>query len=70
MRICLEALVVRQVDAGPAFTGFNSVAMDRRLGVLTGFPQITCPCCLRYGAGNAFNQSCFVPNPTLQTKKY
>jgi hypothetical protein len=27
------------------------------LGVLTGFPQITRPYCLRYGAGNAFNQS-------------
>jgi len=29
----------------------------KRLGVLTGFPQITRPYCLRYGAGNAFNQS-------------
>jgi hypothetical protein len=29
----------------------------RRLGVLTGFPQITRPYCLRYGAGNAFNQN-------------
>jgi hypothetical protein len=27
----------------------------KRLGVLTGFPQITRPYCLRYGAGNAFN---------------
>jgi hypothetical protein len=29
----------------------------KRLGVLTGFPQITRPYSLRYGAGNAFNQS-------------
>jgi hypothetical protein len=29
----------------------------KRLGVLTGFTQITRPYCLRYGAGNAFNQS-------------
>ncbi|KAI9868155.1 MAG: hypothetical protein M1813_006900 [Trichoglossum hirsutum] len=29
----------------------------KRLGVLTGFLQITRPYCLRYGAGNAFNQS-------------
>ena len=29
----------------------------KKLGVLTGFPQITRPYCLRYGAGNAFNQS-------------
>lgn len=29
----------------------------KKLGVLTGFPQITRPYGLRYGAGNAFNQS-------------
>jgi hypothetical protein len=29
----------------------------KRLGVLTGFPQITRPYYLRYRAGNAFNQS-------------
>ncbi|CAG8980240.1 hypothetical protein HYALB_00009822 [Hymenoscyphus albidus] len=29
----------------------------KKLGVLTGFPQITRPYCLRYGAGNAFNQN-------------
>jgi len=29
----------------------------KRLGVLTGFPQIHRPYGLRYGAGNAFNQS-------------
>jgi hypothetical protein len=29
----------------------------KRLGVLTRFPQITRPYSLRYGAGNAFNQS-------------
>ncbi|PQE27954.1 C2H2 finger domain-containing protein [Rutstroemia sp. NJR-2017a BBW] len=35
----------------------------KRLGVLTGFPQITCPYCLRYSAGNAFNQSGLYPMP-------
>jgi hypothetical protein len=33
----------------------------KNLGVLTGFPQITRPYCLRYGAGNAFNQSGLYP---------
>ena len=33
----------------------------KKLGVLTGFPQITRPYCLRYGADNAFNQSGLYP---------
>ena len=33
----------------------------KKLGVLTGFPQITRLYCLRYGAGNAFNQSSSYP---------
>jgi hypothetical protein len=33
----------------------------KRLGMLTGFPQITRPYGLRYGAGNAFNQSSEYP---------
>ncbi|KAF8855964.1 C2H2 finger domain protein [Acephala macrosclerotiorum] len=37
----------------------------KRLGVLTGFPQITRPYCLRYGAGNAFNQSVRYANRRL-----
>ena len=43
----------------------------KRLGVLTGFPQITRPYCLRYGAGNAFNQSgAYHAVPLLQPRPY
>ncbi|KAH0538662.1 hypothetical protein FGG08_004737 [Glutinoglossum americanum] len=42
----------------------------KKLGVPTGFPQITCLYYLQYGAGNAFNQSGDVsdalPNMILQ----
>jgi hypothetical protein len=33
------------------------------LGVITGLKQITRPYGLRYGAGNAFNQSSELPTP-------
>jgi hypothetical protein len=39
------------------------LAWMKKLGVLTGFPQITRPYGLRYGAGNAFNQSGSSPVP-------
>jgi hypothetical protein len=42
----------------------------KRIGVLTAFPQVARPYCLRYGAGNAFNQSgSYRPDP-LPTAKY
>jgi hypothetical protein len=37
----------------------------KKLGVLMGFPQITRPYCLRYGAGNTFNQSGSCPQTPL-----
>ena len=40
----------------------------KKLGVLTGFPQITRPYYLRYGAGNAFNQSSLYPHPLPYSK--
>ncbi|TVY25215.1 hypothetical protein LHYA1_G006083 [Lachnellula hyalina] len=57
LRLKPEIANIPQVSPDQPLPYTTLLKWIKRLGVLTRFPQITCPYSLQYSAGNAFNQS-------------